>query len=1098
MNAFTLVLKSLAFYRRTNLSVLLGAVVSSAVLVGALAVGDSVRFTLGRLREARLGRTELALVAPERFFTEELASRMVEALSTDVAAVMALPGAARSATGEKRANNVQVLGVDGRFWAMGTAQEGREIPESHAGVSEKLAARLGVGVGDDVLLRIGKQDRMPGEAPFASSDDGSLGLRLRVGEVVSDENLGRFSLRANHTAPYNVFVPLAQLGERMGLGGRANVMLVAGRAGKTVTAAEAGAALRDVWRLEDAGLRLRALGTGGVIELVSERVFLDAAVAEAALDAGHDARGILSYFVNGIISGERSTPYSVVSAPGEPVVPRGMSDGEIIINEWLAEDLGAGRGDTVRLVYFVLGASGGLEEATSSFVVKSVVPIEGAAADAELMPIFPGLSEAESCSEWEPGIPIDLDRVREKDEEYWERRRGTPKAFVTLGAAERMWGNRFGSLTAVRYRAAAGDAEEIAAGIMGGVDPASIGLVFSDVRGEGERAAAEAVDFGQLFMGLSFFLVGAALILTALLFVFAAEERAAERGTLLALGFTHRKARGMLLGEGAILAILGAGIGLPVGIAYNWGVLYGLNTIWGGAVASSRVHLYIEPATLLVAGAAGAVMSLASMWVAMRRHRARPVSQLQQSGALEGDVCGGKSPRVSLAVAGACAVGVAMILMLVEPRRGGAAVGAFFASGSLVLVGAVALCSAFLAKTGGSARQAALGTRALVFRNLSRRRGRSLATVAVLASGVFLVLAVGANRRSTAAAQERSSGTGGFALYGEAAIPILHDLNSQESRRLYDLEGTRFDDVRFVGMRLREGDDASCLNLNRTSRPRILGVRAEEFAERGAFTFVKTAFDSGGASPWLLLNEDLGAGTIPAIADDTVITWGLGKSVGETLSYVDEMGRELKLQLVGGIANSCLQGSVLISSDAFVEHFPSVAGRRVFLVDAPGDGAEGIGEIVAAVFQDYGLELSHAAERLREFNAVENTYLAIFMALGTLGLVLGSVGMGVVVLRNVLERRGELALMRAVGFSRGRIFRLVLLEHWFLLGAGVAAGAVSAIVAVLPAITSPGAPAPYGSTAVVLVAVAASGLVWTYVAAWLAMRGDLVGALRNE
>ena len=56
-----------------------------------------------------------------------------------------------------------------------------------------------------------------------------------------------------------------------------------------------------------------------------------------------------------------------------------------------------------------------------------------------------------------------------------------------------------------------------------------------------------------------------------------------------------------------------------------------------------------------------------------------------------------------------------------------------------------------------------------------------------------------------------------------------------------------------------------------------------------------------------------------------------------------------------------------------------------------------------------GLEVNLAAVRLDEFNAVQNTYLQIFQLLGGLGLLLGSVGLGVVVLRNALERRAELA-----------------------------------------------------------------------------------------
>ena len=77
-----------------------------------------------------------------------------------------------------------------------------------------------------------------------------------------------------------------------------------------------------------------------------------------------------------------------------------------------------------------------------------------------------------------------------------------------------------------------------------------------------------------------------------------------------------------------------------------------------------------------------------------------------------------------------------------------------------------------------------------------------------------------------------------------------------------------------------------------------------------------------------------------------------------------------------------------------------------------------VSEDMTWALQDQGLDLTPASSRLAEFNRVENTYLSIFMILGSFGLILGSFGIGIVVWRNIRERRGELALLQAVGFSR--------------------------------------------------------------------------------
>jgi ABC-type antimicrobial peptide transport system permease subunit len=148
--------------------------------------------------------------------------------------------------------------------------------------------------------------------------------------------------------------------------------------------------------------------------------------------------------------------------------------------------------------------------------------------------------------------------------------------------------------------------------------------------------------------------------------------------------------------------------------------------------------------------------------------------------------------------------------------------------------------------------------------------------------------------------------------------------------------------------------------------------------------------------------------------------------------------------------------------------------------------------------QDMGLELTPAPQRLAQFNAVQNTYLGTFQVLGGLGLLLGSVGLGIVVLRNVLERRGELALLVAVGFRKQQLQRLLFLENGALLAAGLALGVVAAAVAVLPALLSPGAELPYATLSLTLAAVLVNGALWTWGATRFAVRGDLLKALRNE
>jgi len=1117
---YRIILRSLSFYWRTNLGVLLAAMVCTGILTGALAVGDSVRHSLATAVQERLGTTELALTTGNRFFREELADELSTQLnnhglrglsqmgtdSTSVKSVksvvkvtpaLQVRGLMADSNDAKRVNIVQVLGVDQAFQlSIFNCQFSISPADWNDGVivNESLAVRLGVRPGDEVLLRIEKPGTMSRDVPIAPDSDLTVASRLVIKAVAGRSEFGNFSLQANQVAPLNVFVPIRWLQDKLDHASQANMLLVAANPEDSVTLEKADAAIRKCWKLADTGLELRRLDVQQCLQLRSRRIFIDEPVADAAMKAADGAVGVLTYFVNELRCGGRTTPYSMVTAispgPGSPI-PMSMSDDEILINQWLADDLEAKVEDSVELVYFVIGSGRKLQEQNSAFHVRGVLPMRP---DPELMPEFPGLAKVDNCRDWDRGIPIDLSKIRKRDEDYWERYRGTPKAFITLAAGQKLWANRFGSLTAVRYPLTA---QAIAEKLLGSVDPASVGLFFQPVRQRGTEAANKATDFSQLFLGLSIFLIAAALILMGLIFVFGVESRSEQIGMLLAVGFSPRLVRRLLLIEGGTLAVLGAIAGSAAGLLYTRAMIYGLATGWQQAVGRSTIEFYARPLTLFEGAAVGVAVSMIAIWLTVRKQ-----TSLQARELLAGDLrwqffTAGhvRRSRLSLSLAAVTAIGAVVIIWTVGSRNSTAVSTAFFAAGALLLIAGLNLTQALLKMMAGSWKKPVASLSGLGLRNSTRRSGRSLAVVGLLASGTFLVIAVGANRQNPVAqADKRDSGTGGFALYGESAVPVLSIVDFP-SPGLSGLEG-----VSIVPMRLHEGDDASCLNLNRAQKPRLLAVQPEQLQTRGAFAFREVI--NSNAGHWEVLNskyED--ENVVPAIGDYPTIVWSLGKSVGDELEYVDEMGRIFRLRLVGMMKNSILQGSLLISEGNFTRRFPSEEGYRVFLIDVPAQSREGYraaGETLSARLKDFGLALTPTKDRLTEFSAVENTYLSIFQLLGGLGLILGTVGLALVVLRNMLDRRGELAMLRAVGFSKAAVGRMVFCEHWLLCLWGLTCGVTAALVAVKPAISSPGARIPYVSLAVTVAAIALCAVVWIRLATAFALCGKMLDALRNE
>jgi ABC-type antimicrobial peptide transport system permease subunit len=246
----------------------------------------------------------------------------------------------------------------------------------------------------------------------------------------------------------------------------------------------------------------------------------------------------------------------------------------------------------------------------------------------------------------------------------------------------------------------------------------------------------------------------------------------------------------------------------------------------------------------------------------------------------------------------------------------------------------------------------------------------------------------------------------------------------------------------------------------------------------GRFSFVASTPDLDPDKPWGSLEKKLDGGLIPAIADQTVIQWGLGKKTGDTLYYQSETGDTLRLKLIGGIAPSVLQGNMIISNRHFLRYFPSSSGASVYLVDArTGTGIDPQNDLTRA-FRDNGWYMTESSARLAEFESVQNTYLSIFTLLGILALILGTIGLGIVLIRNIIERINEIGMFQAVGMGKGLIFRIFFLEYFTLILIGILAGSLAAVLATLPGILSLDAMQALSNIGKLLLLLTANSVFW--------------------
>jgi ABC-type antimicrobial peptide transport system permease subunit len=1134
MTFFRLLLRNLLYHWRGNGAVLLGVAVGTAALTGALLVGDSLRGSLRALAKRRLAGVDYALVSG-RFVRADLARDMdvpgVEPVTWLQGSVSTIPPeGARELP--RRVGRVNVIGWADNNWRIPGGQYFLPQPplDGQVLLNEALAKDLGVRPRDRVWLNVAKGSAVPRETILGRRDAGNVvaQIMLTVGPIIpADAPASDFNLNPSPATPRNAFVRLGTLAGWTDTRGRVNALLVTGG-----DVASLQSRLRQSLTLDDWGLVLHTPATRDYLSLESRQLLLEPAVADAALraakESGLRAVPTLVYLANTIAANGAEIPYSVVAAldPAEksplgPFLPPGvesLKDDEIVLADWKESPLQVKPGDEVTLKYFEPVEGGQLREKEARFRLAGLVPLQGPAADPDLTPEFPGITDKLSVAEWDPPFPYDNKRVKRRDDEYWRKHRTTPKAYVTLKRGQELWGSRFGILTSIRLAPAdEGHAADFRKRLLDHLNPEAGGLVFDPVRERALKASAGGNDFGGLFLGFSCFLIVAALLLVGLLFRLNLDRRASEIGLLMATGLRRGTVFLLLLAEGAVLAAVGGIAGSVLAVLYSRLLLDLLRSLWPGGLEQSFLRPHVTARSLVIGFAAAFFVSLLTIALAMLALSKVPPRALLAGETAAPEAVAASRRRWSVWVALGCALlGVALLPLGPFVHDTEARASIFFGSGFLLLVAALAAAWAWMR----SARHARIGGHGgaalarLGVRNAARHPVRSLLTAGLLASAAFLLVAVESFRRQAGDDfLARDAGSGGFDLVAESDVPIYDDLNAPKGqeeisdpleRRLRDPNALKaaqetLKEVTFEQFRVRAGDDASCLNLYQPRKPRLLGV-PPSLVTRGGFRFAESLAESDDErrNPWLLLSRKFDDGAVPVIGEANTVKWMLKGDLGGDLSAADDRGNPVKLRVVALLSDSVFQSGLLMSEANFLTLYPSAEGYNFFLVASPPGQSDRVKQLLEAAFGDRGFDVTPSARRLEAYLAVENMYLSTFQALGGFGLLLGTLGLAVVLLRSVWERRGELALLRALGYRHRALGWLLLSENGFLLLLGLGVGASTALLAVAPHLVGGAGRIPWPELFGMLAAVLLVGLLVASAALAATLRAPLVPALRRE
>ncbi|MDR3194618.1 MAG: ABC transporter permease [Tannerella sp.] len=933
---------NIACYLRFYKLIALAVLIAQAVVTGSLTVGASVRATLVKRVNERLGRTETVLFAGNSFFDDRIGlegSRILLGNGFISDAGRLLP--------------VMVWGTDEY-----------DIPAGGAKMNEALAAELS-SPASGMVLRLPATGLVPSGSLFVTGNY-TTAIRLSDAGRVEVERGGNLSLKNEQSIPRNLFVNRAELASLLGVAGKVNLIL----SEKHLSAGDVAAA----WTPAHSGLRENR--TGDCTEISSDRIFIPYEAVETLRADNPGANRLFSYLANGMEHAGHRLSYAFATAV-DRYRGRTLAADELILSDYTAAHLHAQVDDTVRLTYYTSADLKTLHEDTIRARVAAIVPLQEWLADTTLSADFPGLTDMENCTGWDSDLPIDMSLVTREDEDYWAKYRATPKVILSFQAVGDSWRNAYGSATAVRFDAARGRVET------DGLTPAMFGLQALYPREAALKAARNGVDFSSLFLSLGFFIILSAFLLMLVPLSEMMYRRKDEIRLLAALGYPRKRILRLFLREAAPVALLASLPGIAAGVCYTWLVLILLGSLWKGATHTGGFILFPDVPVLL----AGTIVSLGIALLLLRITIARSLKQ--------------ESPRTQ-----------SLSFRWNRP----------------------------------------FGRSKLIRASLYANRKRALLSFFTLAAGVGIVFSVGLNRRGFTDSRQLLSGTGGYTLWCESSVPIYHNIATPQGRDRLAL--TELPEHAQVLQLLRyRADDASCLNLNRVSQPTVLGVDMERL-KSSDFKIRQSIYPDG--APVFDMVQSAVDSVYPVLIDGTTLAWGLMLKPGDTVYYESGRGKRVGLRLAGVLDNSVFQGNVLLDKTLFSELWGEITGSEIILFKVDGAGADQTRQLVSQALSEYGVSVTGTAGRLAEFNSVTDTYLSIFLTLGGIGLLLGVAGFIIVVRKDLVSRKKQIALYRSLGFTRKRIASLLFRESVTVPLSAILAGVAVSLACVVSGLANVG------------------------------------------
>jgi len=768
--------------------------------------------------------------------------------------------------------------------------------------------------------------------------------------------------------------------------------------------------------------------------------------------------------------------------------------------------MGIGVGSQIAMNYSVYDKTFRENFRIENFSVKYVINISGKADDEEIMPPFPGIKGTDSCEDWDPPMEsYNRGLMDWEDLDYWQMYHGTPKAYITLKKAKELWTNDLGNITTIKVKPAVGTntsqlAVHLEEQLDSAIDHGDAGISISAIKQDSVGSAEGVQILTETFIAFGAVVILAGMVLIVMLVGALVEERKREIGTLRAVGSKRGQVAKLFVFEGAALSSIASLIGTFVGIAIAYVCIFLTNTYWPNIVEGNVISLHFSLTTLAVGFAAGFLIALITFVIASyaasgirisealkgvtpaeikTRKLGAPISiaalglfctllflfvdlgeSLTSLTGLLGPVLilltipffFSSHKGLSMAVTAPIAIIYTIIFDLIYAAGSASSFVLFFLSG-FVIVAACVFAIALNFKTIAASNRRLLSklraktaTVTVAFLNPIRKLGRTALSIGLFAIVIFTLVALSAN----IAGQQTNLDTaiedqgGGYDVIGDTSVSLRFDLGNSTARSEEGLDDFP-NETGVVQFFTFGAPGGTCTNLNKDLPPRLIGAN-ETFVQDNTLKFSSALnHDEEDADlMWSDLNTAREDGAIPAIGELNTVIWILQKDLGGNIEIVDEFGKTRQLVIVGITHNSIFPGSVFISEDNIESLYPTKSEYNFFLFETqnPSDLIVYLETNLSA----YGMDARKVEDAVKENLAVEWSYMSLFQSLLILGLFVGAAALALRTAKAVVERRKEIGILRALGFTKNMVLKVFLFESIYIALWGVFVGIFAGIL----------------------------------------------------